>query len=1144
MTTIDLSRSATDFRKHFTSVRAQMGRVFTDDDHNDNERLHAEDERRSLIDIIGPDGSPDGGFLIKNPTITGGKINFDISPGSFYLGGNRLDLEQVEQFQVQSDWLNMTAADMPAVPAGHRFDLVFLECWHQPVSAVEDSELFEKGLGGPDTSVRMRLMRRVHVAAGTATGDCRMDWATLTATWAATGLGTLNAQDELAVNTKLTVGFEAGTDPADLCTPPVAGGYLGAENQAIRVQLVTTSHFTWGYDNAAPLYRVNVGPNGLGQLRKITMITEPKDEAHWPVAGKIVEILPWSAVLTNKEKASEVSGFLARVDTSYDPDTQELFLATDVPVGFGEDWLVRPDAAALKPEFFYMRVWDRGTDTASPPTIPFVIGTQVKLGNTGLNITFTGTDHHPADFWIIAARPGAPNHVVPWLLESGRGPHGIHHYYAVLGLIEWTAGGGGKVIHDCREKFPPLTRFRSCCTCTVGDGTNTFGAHTSIQAAIDALTEGGEICVLPGVYTENFHVTNRQHIVIHGCGHQTVLKPKVATDPVATIVDSQYITVKDLTIVTDTSIAILIASTVTKFLRGGVADRIVIRSVHFEVRDSAAIGCFYATNLVISENDIHVNQLSTVLTNTGLAGMSPAIFLMGDDVEIARNRIVADSSQRLVSALGGIKLFGLCQRIRIEHNHIEGGNGNGITLGAVFWIDSSADSSTALGNGRGISISVGIWIDAGGCVHVGGGGTPPMGGDGNPQVPVAWGLFFDIRILDNDILNMGASGIGSPDLPPNTQGVPIVEVIEIAHNRIYQCAQLDRTEAATASTAPLPGRGGVALDIAGYVIVRDNWIARNGTSFVPSICGIWIGLGDGVVVERNNILDNGPRIVTQQAFEAGPRAGIRVEFAGPPVSLNLANNVGVVETEFPALRVHDNVVVAPSGPALAAVALGTVSVANNELTAGALDAISAASPWVTDQIRAVLGGAAVFIFDIGALSELTSANIDFSNAALHQAGLAGNPAASTGVAEFVSGDILFNDNRVLLEISDPGQTVVISSVTLFGFADVSSESNQLIGRTGAHLLLTNAFVAGASLRFVANRCQDRFDNGFSGVTIGLMNATANNQGTRCFYATGLPALLVRSGNTSWIDLISKSLCARLGGSLDRTYVSAGFAPFQ
>src|SRR5262245_17081439 len=161
---IDLSRSATDFRKHFTSVRAQMGRVLTDDDHNDNERIHGEDERLSRVHIIGPAGTPDSGFEISNPSVANGKLNIDILPGTCDLGGYHLSLEQMEEFQTQSDWLTITAADMPDPPAGaDRYDLVYLECWQQPVSAVEDRELFEVALGGPDTSVRMRVMRRVRV---------------------------------------------------------------------------------------------------------------------------------------------------------------------------------------------------------------------------------------------------------------------------------------------------------------------------------------------------------------------------------------------------------------------------------------------------------------------------------------------------------------------------------------------------------------------------------------------------------------------------------------------------------------------------------------------------------------------------------------------------------------------------------------------------------------------------------------------------------------------------------------------------------------------------------------------------------------------------------------------------------------------
>src|SRR5205814_363356 len=100
--------------------------------------------RRSRVDIIGPAGTPDGGFEVGNPVVaTNGAIDFTLGAGAFYLGGHRLDLEQDETFQLQSDWLDMDHDDADQTPqppsdTDSRFDLVYLECWQQPVSAVED----------------------------------------------------------------------------------------------------------------------------------------------------------------------------------------------------------------------------------------------------------------------------------------------------------------------------------------------------------------------------------------------------------------------------------------------------------------------------------------------------------------------------------------------------------------------------------------------------------------------------------------------------------------------------------------------------------------------------------------------------------------------------------------------------------------------------------------------------------------------------------------------------------------------------------------------------------------------------------------------------------------------------------------------
>ena len=118
-------------------------------------------------------------------------------------------------------------------------------------------------------------------------------------------------------------------------TPAAAGGYLGAENQAIRVELLDPGHFTWGFDNASSLYRVSLSADRL----TITLATDPRDEAHRPVAGQIVEILPWSAVLPNGEKLAEARGHLASVAESYEPaaHTIKLNSTTPVPAGFGEE---------------------------------------------------------------------------------------------------------------------------------------------------------------------------------------------------------------------------------------------------------------------------------------------------------------------------------------------------------------------------------------------------------------------------------------------------------------------------------------------------------------------------------------------------------------------------------------------------------------------------------------------------------------------------------------------------------------------------------------------------------------------------------------------------------------------------------------
>jgi hypothetical protein len=546
--TLDLSRSALDVRvpKHWSSLKAQQGRLLTDDDVNEADEITKEDIRRTRADIIGPSGSPDDGFKISNPRLSGTSIDFDLLPGTMYVGGLRVTLESAEAFSLQKDWLQQAAADRPALGGAERIDAVYLEVWQQSVTSTEDAELHEVALGGPDTSVRVRTMRRVRVLPNVGTESCSDAWARVTA---AVGL---DPDNERKNDATLQVGYLPNTAPAaDLCSPSVQSGYLGAENQAIRVEVGSGGNtLRWGFDNASPLYRVVVTTDAAG-APVVQFLQPPRDEAHWPLAQQVVELLPWSAVLPNGEKVADTdNGFLAKVTAAYDPATQTIKVTPDVPAAFGSTWQSRSDAAnigTLQGSYFYLRVWNRGADIASPPEIPFTVGTPVELADTGITVTITGTTMRPGDFWIIAARPESPAKVVPWALESGRLAEGIRRFCAPLGTVHWRPGGP-QTANDCRNTFEPLTAPRSGCCVTLTPG-------SAWQHAVDELAGLDDICLCfsPGDYsTTKTVVLHNKHVLVHGDGRGSRVRG-VGIENVLQFNGCDSVELSDLSVTADTA---------------------------------------------------------------------------------------------------------------------------------------------------------------------------------------------------------------------------------------------------------------------------------------------------------------------------------------------------------------------------------------------------------------------------------------------------------------------------------------------------------------------------------------------------------------------------------------------------------------
>lgn len=1211
----DTSRSAFDDRKQYTRVHMQQGRVLVDDDWNEAAAIAADDQRRTRVDVIGPAGSPDSGFRIEalaGAIAAGDPVDFRIRAGTFYLGGLRLELGHDETLRNQADWLRVSAS-LPPRPVAQRLDLVYLEACEQTVTAAEDAELLEAALGGPDTTTRLRVVRRVGVVPDVGVVGCAAAWQIARAAWTAAGQGTMDADHELVSDARLGVTFVPGAPPADLCAPTVAGGYLGAENQAIRVELLGPNTLTWGFDNAAPVYRVALSSAGA----RVTLLTPPRDEMHWPLAGQIVEIIPWGSLLPNGEQAAERQGHFARVLTSFDPD--QGFFEIDVaapnvvaasvqpPVpggqtwGFGEEWKSRADRPALEAggSYAYLRVWNRGVPApgAPPPTaaVPYLPGAALTLGGTGVAVTITGNARRAGDHWIIAARPRTPDQVVPWELRAlgGRAAHGVRRFRAPLGIIRWTPAAANtliaEVVHDCRLPFHPLTRLQGCCRYRVGDELRSFGDFTSIQAAVNALpAEGGEICVLPGEYRERVLIANRTNVEIHGCGPESrVVEPAGGAGAVITVSDSQGVTLRGLGVEAPTAEGVRIEQTANAAGEGTV--RVRLEDLSIAVRDLSGIMVRGGRFLTLLRNRVVVAELASPLAVGSDLGRWAGITLGADDVLAELNTVTVLPTRTMPTmAFGGIQLLGLSDRIELRRNSILRGTGNGITLGSTVLVPAGTTDPGGGGDAPGGTIVV----DGGGCVHIGivdtGGGGP------RERVPVSAGSLNDIRIVDNDIEEMGANGIGVVqffDLEGPDGGYITVDRLTIDGNRIRRCLRLEPLEPPPELWAEL-GHGGIALADGEHVVIRENRIERNGRSHLDPVCGIFVLRAEGLIVEANQVLDNGT-IAGEGTMAAGHRGGIVVVRASPGRFLAGSDVPGGGDAAAPgsalhALRIHDNVVVHPIGRALTAMGCGAMSIQNNQLTSrgtnapniiqlviqlfqllqsgsaghttgtGGSSTGSAASAAAARRGQLMLlllelvSGRAVSVIDGGLSPEffmLIGYAAQSKTTMVPATGIAGSAMAGLVDAKTggvlvqlaalarAGGNILFHDNHVRFDPVAGQQVLALASVVLLSLDEVTCHDNHLdciLPR--ADFMITNLAAGGWSVGAQANRMKEFPVRALlSAATFAMMNNTSGNQGTHCFYVNGIsPALRVSHSNRSFMGALLPDYCRWLGDTDPKT----------
>ena len=507
----DRARIGYDPSRAYRGVIAQQGRVTLEADVNEEATIAGEALRLETIDIVGPAGTPDDGYKV---TASASPASTTVGKGTYYLGGWRLTLDEDVALGAQPEWLDAPPLDQTGQA------LVALLVTEQSVCAIEDQALREVALGGPDTAARSRLIQQFPLIPVDA-DTCATAADAVAAILADEGVTIDPKSGQLLSQARLQVGFVPDPAPSDPCTPAAAGGYLGADNQLIRVAVIAydaaknAGTLLWGRNNAAFVYRATTAATTPTVL---TLQSVPIDQEHAPQLGQAVEVLRSRvelkdgtfvpATMAERNFVAADAGFVTTVAAAYEFDSGQLTLADALPPEYAGD-----------PNPLFLRLWDR--------IVPFGGGAATPLdAETGVTVTIT-LPALPAKiaarpFWRFAVRPDTPVRVYPVRYgEAPQPPDGPRQWLGDLAVIG-LAGRVTEVLGDCRPTFDPLTEDKcGCCALTLDP--QGVSARGGLQAVVDSLAGAPAVLTLkPGRYElirPLLLTGDHARLVIEGCGY-------------------------------------------------------------------------------------------------------------------------------------------------------------------------------------------------------------------------------------------------------------------------------------------------------------------------------------------------------------------------------------------------------------------------------------------------------------------------------------------------------------------------------------------------------------------------------------------------------------------------------------------------
>jgi hypothetical protein len=526
----DYTRWTFDPTKDYKSVFKQQGRVDLDADWNEFVEITDRRWRTESMDIAGQDFvseiTPDA-FLIT----PAGVDNFSIGIGRLYVDGLVAEchglppaqfdpiLGEIEETKpvLYSNQPYLPAPLPPPIGAPNTTDLIYLDVWEREINAIQDPNIREKALAGPDTCTRLQTVWQVRDLPNVgqhACGDDIQAWDALIAPSAS----------------RLTTSTVPPNPSATPCILSQTGGYTGLENRLYRVEVhvagtvggANPAQFKWSRDNASIVASVSGISASGGTNSLLNVSTLGRDSVLRFNVGDWVEVL--DDYCEFQSEFTGASGFLTKIIAT---DAASVTLTVNPPVP-AAPFNFNPGDATRHTR---VRRWDGRADlnsdvNATTGLIPVSTG-PIDL-EQGIQVSFSadpvGGSLKVGDYWIFAARTFDAS-VEPLVSAP---PRGILHHYCRLAFIAWDANGNGTV-SDCR----PTHGKCDCggdCSATVGDGVNSIGQFTDIQAAINSLgPAGGVVCVGRGVYEVTTTIT-----INPGNGPVTLLGMGAATHIVFT----------------------------------------------------------------------------------------------------------------------------------------------------------------------------------------------------------------------------------------------------------------------------------------------------------------------------------------------------------------------------------------------------------------------------------------------------------------------------------------------------------------------------------------------------------------------------------------------------------------------------------